>query len=205
MSASIQTLASSSEFVQFSVQNGLLLISLNRPKALNALDLDMAKAIAEQLTDLEHNPAIVAVMIEGLGGRAFCSGGDVRAVAVANGQGDGQFGKDFFWHEYRMNQLISRLTKPYIALCDGITMGGGIGLSVHGSLRVVSERLSLAMPETAIGLFPDVGSGYFLSRAPGQSGLYLALSGERFGAGDALYLGFAQAVVASADFAELKG
>ncbi|MBB6250246.1 enoyl-CoA hydratase/isomerase family protein [Nitrospirillum iridis] len=169
-------------------------ILLNRPKALNALTLDMIRAIDPQLAAWARDPAVKAVVIQGAGDRAFCAGGDVRAVwdsgkALLRGEGDGAVARDFFREEYRLNRRIKRYPKPYVALLDGITMGGGVGLSVHGSHRVTTEKTMLAMPETGIGLFPDVGGGYFLSRLPGELGTYLALTGARLGAADAGYAG----------------
>ncbi|MDG3441517.1 enoyl-CoA hydratase/isomerase family protein [Nitrospirillum amazonense] len=183
-------------------------VLLNRPKALNALTLDMIRIIDPQLAAWARDPAIKAVVIQGAGDRAFCAGGDVRAVwdsgkALQRGEGDGAIARDFFREEYRLNRRIKRYPKPYIALLDGITMGGGVGLSVHGSHRVTTEKTLLAMPETGIGLFPDVGGGYFLSRLPGELGTYLALTGARLGAADAAYAGIATHHVPSAQLGAL--
>ncbi|TWB44476.1 enoyl-CoA hydratase/isomerase family protein [Nitrospirillum pindoramense] len=178
-------------------------VLLNRPKALNALTLDMIRVIDPQLAAWATDPAVKAVVIQGAGDRAFCAGGDVRAVwdsgkALQRGEGDGAVARDFFGEEYRLNRRIKRYPKPYVAVLDGITMGGGVGLSVHGSHRVTTEKTLLAMPETGIGLFPDVGGGYFLSRMPGELGTYLALTGARLGAADAAYTGIATHHVPSA-------
>jgi enoyl-CoA hydratase len=170
------------------------LVTLNRPKALNALDLGMIRALHPALEAWAREPAVKAVVIRGAGGRAFCAGGDVRAVAASMGspppEGQEPLASAFFREEYRLNHLIHHYPKPYVALVDGISMGGGLGLSVHGSHRVVTERLVLAMPETAIGLFPDVGGGWFLPRFPGEAGTYLGLTGARCGAADAMWLGY---------------
>lgn len=171
------------------------LVTLNRPKALNALDLGMIRALHPRLLEWARDPRIQAVVIRGAGGRAFCAGGDVRAVAASldapTPPGEARLSEAFFREEYALNHLIHHLGKPYIALVDGICMGGGLGLSIHGSHRVVTERLVLAMPETGIGLFPDVGGGWFLPRFPGQVGTYLGLTGSRCNAADALWLGYA--------------
>ncbi|WP_434384940.1 enoyl-CoA hydratase/isomerase family protein [Melittangium boletus] len=176
------------------------LVTLNRPKALNALDLGMIRALAPALEDWAARPEVRAVVVRGAGGRAFCAGGDVRAVASAVAQdtrepGGEPFARAFFREEYALNQRIHHFPKPYVSLVDGICMGGGLGLSRHGSHRVVTERLVLAMPETGIGLFPDVGGGWFLPRFPGESGTYLGLTGERASAADAVWLGYATAHV----------
>ncbi|MFY0572757.1 enoyl-CoA hydratase/isomerase family protein [Archangium lansingense] len=167
------------------------LVTLNRPKALNALDLGMIRALHPALEAWARDPAVKAVVIRGAGGRAFCAGGDVRAVALSMGTPNPEpLSRAFFYEEYRLNHLIHHFPKPYVALVDGISMGGGLGLSAHGSHRVVTERLVLAMPETAIGLFPDVGGGWFLPRFPGEAGTYLGLTGMRCNAADALWLGY---------------
>ncbi|MHA1571539.1 MAG: enoyl-CoA hydratase/isomerase family protein [Alphaproteobacteria bacterium] len=175
--------------IMFEVGDGLGLVTLNRPRALNALSLEMALAFKATLDQWAENPAIEAVVVRGAGERAFCAGGDVRALYHA-GKGAPE-GYDFYYEEYRLNRAIFRLGKPYIALMDGVVMGGGAGLSVHGSHRVVTERTLFAMPETALGLFPDIGAGYFLPRCPGRLGLYLALTGVRIDGSDCLYAGLA--------------
>lgn len=171
------------------------LVTLHRPKALNALDLGMIRALHPRLLAWAREPSIQAVVVRGAGGRAFCAGGDVRAVAASLDApvppGEPRLSEAFFREEYALNHLIHHLGKPYIALVDGICMGGGLGLSAHGSHRVVTERLLLAMPETAIGLFPDVGGGWFLPRFPGEAGTYLGLTGARCHAADSLWLGYA--------------
>ncbi|MFL5359093.1 enoyl-CoA hydratase/isomerase family protein [Archangium sp.] len=170
------------------------LVTLNRPKALNALDLGMIRTLHPALEAWARDSQVKAVVIRGAGGRAFCAGGDVRAVALSMGspapEGQEPLSSAFFREEYRLNHLIHHYPKPYVALVDGISMGGGLGLSVHGSHRAITERLVLAMPETAIGLFPDVGGGWFLPRFPGEAGTYLGLTGSRCNAADAMWLGY---------------
>lgn len=156
-------------------------ITLNRPKALNALSLDMVRALTQALLDWQANPQVLAVAVRGTGKEgpfgAFCAGGDIRFFHQAAIAGDASLG-DFFTEEYRLNHLIHTYSKPYIAFMDGIVMGGGMGISQGASVRVVTERTKMAMPETHIGLFPDVGGGYFLSRCPGRLGEYLGLTGQ---------------------------
>lgn len=179
------------------------LITLNRPKALNALSLAMIRVMQPQLSAWADDPAIGAVVIQGAGDKAFCAGGDVRAVyeaglaAKAAGTIDRGMTADFFREEYILNHAIHTFPKPFIALIDGISMGGGVGLSVHGAIRIATERLLFAMPETGIGLFPDVGGGWFLPRCPGELGTYYALTGARAKAVDALALGYATHLVQS--------
>jgi len=169
-------------------------ITLNRPKALNALSLDMVRTLMGTLLAWQSDANVLAVAIrgsnkEGVFG-AFCAGGDIRFLHQAGSQGNPQL-EDFFTEEYALNHLIHQLGKPYIAFMDGIVMGGGMGISQGGSLRVVTERTKMAMPETAIGLFPDVGGGYFLSRCPGRVGEWLALTGNTIGAAEAISFGLA--------------
>jgi enoyl-CoA hydratase len=164
---------------------------MNRPKALNALDLPMIRALSQTLLAWREDPSVHAVVIEGAGGRAFCAGGDIRAVRTAAMAGDTATVEAFFAEEYALNRLIAEYPKPYIALVDGICMGGGIGVSVHGAAIVASEHAMFAMPETAIGFFPDVGATYFLPRLPGQIGIYLALTGARMMGADAVHAGLA--------------
>ncbi|XP_014675548.1 PREDICTED: 3-hydroxyisobutyryl-CoA hydrolase, mitochondrial-like [Priapulus caudatus] len=152
-------------------------ITLNRPKQLNTLNLSMVRKIYPMLKTWEADPRITMVLIKGVGEKAFCAGGDVKAITDSAKAGD--YSYPFFGEEYVLNNTIGTLHIPYIALIDGITMGGGVGLSVHGSFRVATERSVFAMPEMAIGLFPDVGGGHFLPRLGGKLGLYLALTGYR--------------------------
>lgn len=167
-------------------------ITLARPKALNALTYPMVKAISAALSGWKADPAVSTVVIRGEG-RAFCAGGDLMLV-YAN-RDNPPF--DFFADEYRLNAQIERFPKPYVALIDGIVMGGGVGVSFHGSHRVVTENALFAMPEVGIGFFPDVGATYALSRLPDHVGAYLALTGARIGPGDAVALGVASAHVAA--------
>ena len=162
-------------------------ITLNRPTALNALTKPMCTAINKQLCAWAVDSAIKAVVIRGMGERAFCAGGDVRAI-YDNGIAKISDSQDFFDNEYRMNHSLFHFPKPYIALLHGIVMGGGLGVSVHGSHRVAAENVVMAMPETGIGFYPDIGGSYFLSRCPGKTGLYLGLTGARVTARDALFL-----------------
>lgn len=179
------------------------IVTLNRPKALNALTLDMVRAIHPQLRAWAVDPAVRLVIIEGAGEKAFCAGGDIRALHDWGRAGDRNV-IDFYREEYRLNTFIKHYPKPYVALMDGIDMGGGVGLSVHGSHRIATERLVFAMPETGIGLFPDVGGTWFLPRCPGEIGMYLALTGERLKAADAIYAGIADVFVPSERLAGLR-
>ncbi|HEY0525532.1 MAG TPA: enoyl-CoA hydratase/isomerase family protein [Stellaceae bacterium] len=174
-------------------RGGVAVVTLNRPKALNTLSLDMYRTLAPDLFAWADDPAVRCVVIRGEGGKAFCAGGDVRAIydAGAGAPQPGDLGADFFREEYILIQRVHRFPRPYVALIDGITMGGGVGMSVNGSHRIATENTMLAMPETAIGLFPDVGATHFLSRCPGQLGMYLALTGARMRAADLLYCGLA--------------
>ncbi len=177
--------------IRFAVEGGVAFVTLSRPKALNALTLEMIRAYYRRLVGWAKDPAVRAVVIEGEGGKAFCAGGDVRAVYDSVKTVPSDLNRVFFAEEYQLNRLIHRLGKPYIALIDGITMGGGLGLSVHGTHRIATEKTMAAMPETGIGLFPDIGATWFLNRCPGKMGLHLALTGARVRAADALYVGFA--------------
>src|SRR5579885_219784 len=169
------------------------LVTLNRPQALNAFTLGMDRAFDPKLREWAEDPSLRVVVVRGAGERAFCAGGDVRAVYEAGRgiAGERSLTAVFFREEYELIRRVHRYPKPYIALIDGITMGGGAGVSVNGRYRVATERTILAMPETGIGLFPDVGATRFLNRAPGRIGRYLGLTGARLGAADALYCGFA--------------
>ncbi len=186
-------------------QDGLGIVTLNRPKALNTLSLAMYRVFDPQLLAWGREPGVQALVVRGAGERAFCAGGDVRAIYEARHQpgGPGDYKADFFREEYCLIQRVHRFPKPYLALCDGITMGGGCGISINGSHRVVTERTIFAMPEVHIGLFPDVGASRFLTRCPGRIGRYLALTGTRIRAADALYCGFATHYVPHARLGEL--
>ena len=178
-------------------------IRLNRPKAINALSLDMVRAISDALTGFAQDAGIAAVLMTGEGERGLCAGGDIRALYEHRGAGTA-FGLEFFREEYRMNAQIAAFPKPYIAIMDGITMGGGVGISAHGSVRVVTERTRLAMPETGIGFFPDIGASWLLARAPGELGTYLALTGESIGGADAILAGLADYFVAGNKLGALR-
>ncbi len=173
-----------SQSVNIDIDGALGRITLNRPEALHALNQEMCEAVLDALNQWKCDPAIDCVLVDHAAGtRGFCAGGDIRMLAES-GAGDGSAARAFFAAEYRMNAAIKTFPKPYIALMDGVTMGGGVGLSVHGSHRVASERTLFAMPETGIGLFPDVGGGWFLPRLRGQLGTWLALTGARLKGGD---------------------
>lgn len=178
-------------------------ITLNRPKALNALTLEMGRLIEARLRLWADDPAVAAVAIDGAGDKAFCAGGDIRALHDASAAGDRAFVAEFYGLEYRLNRLIKTYPKPYVALIAGITMGGGVGLSVHGSHRVATERTLFAMPETGIGFFPDVGATHFLPRMRGGLGMYLGLTGARLKGADSLYAGVATHLVEAAALPDL--
>lgn len=182
--------------VVFNTHQHIGVITLNRTQALNAIDLPMIKAMQHQLFQWQADDNIHAVVIQAAPGKAFCAGGDVRWL-YDSGLARDPVQMQFFWNEYRLNDFIAQFSKPYIALMDGFTMGGGVGISLHGSHPVASERFVFAMPETGIGLFPDIGASYLLSRGPGQLGLYLALTGNRLAASEALTAGLIKHVIAS--------
>ena len=178
-------------------------IVLNRPRAINALNHVMVRRIDEALTAWERDDAVTAVVITGAGERGLCAGGDIRAIhqdalgIKAGTDRAGQTSADFWRAEYLLNARIARYPKPYVAIMDGITMGGGVGISAHGSVRIVTERSIIAMPETGIGLVPDVGGTYLLARAPGELGTHLALTSNSIGAADALLCGLADFFIPS--------
>jgi enoyl-CoA hydratase len=178
-------------------RGGVATLTINRPKALNALTLDNYRRIAPSLEAWEADPSVHAVVIRGAGDRAFCAGGDVRAVYEAGRgiSGPPDLTAVFFREEYELIRRIHLFEKPYMAIIDGITMGGGAGMSVNGAYRIATERTLFAMPETGIGLFPDVGATCFLNRCPGHVGRYLGLTGARLSADDALYCGLATHIV----------
>ncbi|KAM4558668.1 3-hydroxyisobutyryl-CoA hydrolase, mitochondrial [Odontesthes bonariensis] len=178
-------------------------ITMNRPKVLNALNLTMIRQIYPQLKKWEKDNETDIVIIKGIGGKAFCAGGDIRAVTEAGKAGE-SLAQDFFREEYILNNAIGACRKPYIAIIDGITMGGGVGLSVHGRFRVATEKTLFAMPETAIGLFPDVGGGFFLPRLRGKLGLFLALTGYRLKGRDVQRAGVATHFVESKKVPDLE-
>ena len=178
-------------------------ILLDRPKALNALTLPMVRVIAEALADFERDARIERVVIASAGGRAFCAGGDIRRIYEQGKAGDHAAQLAFWREEYQLNRRIKRYSKPYVSLIDGIVMGGGVGLCVHGSHRVASENCVFAMPEVGIGFFPDVGATYALPRLAHRVGVYLAATGLRAETGDVVALGLAQGFVPSASFGAL--
>lgn len=167
-------------------------IRLNRPKALNALTHGMVGAIDAALDRFAADPGVAAILLTGEGERGLCAGGDLRSLYES---ADGAFAEAFWRDEYRLDARIARFEKPFVAIMDGITMGGGVGLSAHARHRVVTERSRIAMPETGIGYLPDVGGTWLLPRAPGETGIYLGLTGAPMGAADACFAGFADACV----------
>jgi len=181
------------------------IVTLNRPAALNAVTRGMVATLHEALERWRHDGAISRVIVTAAGGRAFSAGGDLRHIYEAGHAGRQSESITFWSEEYALNALIKRYPKPYVALIDGIVMGGGVGISIHGSHRVAGDRFEFAMPEVGIGFFPDVGATWFLPRLPGQIGTYCALTGERLKAADAVSAGIATHRVASTRFAELVG
>jgi len=178
------------EDVLVSVEGGVGLLTLNRPKAINSLNQAMVEALARALKTWEHDDGIRAVLLTGAGERGLCAGGDVVAL-YHSAKADGSAARRFWFDEYRLNAHIGRYSKPYVSVMDGIVMGGGVGVGSHGNVRVVTDATRMAMPEVGIGFIPDVGGTYLLSRAPGKLGLHAALTGATFGGADAIALGFA--------------
>lgn len=172
------------------VESGVGRITLNRPKALHALTLGMCEAMIDALRAWKADDAVKCVLIDHSGERGFCAGGDIRMLAES-GAGDGKAARLFFHTEYRLNHLLFTYPKSVVAIMDGVTMGGGVGLAMPSSVRIATERTTFAMPETGIGLFPDVGGGWFLPRLPGRTGLWLALTGARIKGADCVSLGIA--------------
>jgi enoyl-CoA hydratase len=179
------------------IESGIGRITLNRPRALNALTLEMAETIAAALDAWEGDGTVRFVLLDGAGERGLCAGGDIRALYEAAKAGKARENESFFRAEYQLNAQIARYRKPVVALMDGIVMGGGVGLSAHASHRVVTERSRVAMPETGIGFFPDIGATWLLSRARFEYGTHLALTGEAVGAADAIAVGLADVHVPS--------
>ena len=190
-------MAADSDDILFGRLGGVATVTLNRPQALNAFTLGMYRRFDPMLRQWADDPGVHAVLIRGAEGRAFCAGGDVRAIYEAGRgiSGDKSLTADFFRDEYQLIRRLHRYPKPYLAIVDGITMGGGAGVSVNGGYCIATERTVLAMPETGIGLFPDVGATRFLNLAPGHVGRYLGLTGVRLTPADALYCGFATHLV----------
>jgi enoyl-CoA hydratase len=185
------------------IEGGVGRITLNRPGEIHALTTGMCRGMTEALLAWRENPAVKLVMFDHTGERGFCAGGDIRMLAES-GAADGRLAREFFFIEYRLNDLLFGYPKPTLAFMDGIVMGGGVGLSLPCRLRVATPRTTFAMPETGIGLFPDVGGGWHLSRLPDQTGLWLALTGARIKAADCLALGLASHVVATESVGDLK-
>ncbi|MEN3930627.1 enoyl-CoA hydratase/isomerase family protein [Microvirga sp. W0021] len=179
-------------------------ITLNRPRALNALSRDMVQGMSVALAEWKDDPAIKAVIVKGAGEKAFCAGGDVRTLREYCLAGMREEALDFWYEEYILNTQIHRFPKPYISLIGGIVMGGGVGVSIHGSYRVAGDNYLFAMPEVGIGFFPDVGAAYPLSRVKSQFGTYLAITGDRVKRDDAIYLGLATHAVATSDFDNIE-
>ncbi len=179
-------------------------ITLTRPQALNALNHVMALAIEDALTLWEKDDDVAFILVDAEGEKAFCAGGDIAAFYRQGMAGDHKGAQDFWRDEYRLNAMIANYSKPYVALMDRIVMGGGVGVSAHGSHRVVTDRTMLAMPECAIGLLPDVGGTYLLANTPGSCGEYLGLTGARLSGADCLYVGVADYYVPSGDLDDLR-
>lgn len=179
------------------------IIRLNRPKALNAMTLEMSLGIDAALDRFEADPAVAVIVLEGAGERGLCAGGDIRGLWESSKEG-GDLGKVFWRQEYIMNARIAKFPKPYVAYMDGLVMGGGVGLSAHASHRVVTEKTKLAMPEVGLGFFPDVGGTWLLSHAPGEIGTYFGLTGQTMNGPDAIHTGFADAVVPSTQWPALR-
>lgn len=206
------------EFVKTQVSGRTGIITLNRPSALNSLSLDMVRAMTSVLLQWQDDSDIAAVFVHGSSEKAYCAGGDIRFFhqkGIATPTSGSALIEDFFTEEYALNYLIHCYSRPYVALMDGVVMGGGMGIAQAGPqarMRIVTERTKMAMPEVGIGLFPDVGGGHFLSRATGQLGTYLGLTGEMIGAAEAIYAGLADVYIPSsalpqlhAVIAEVKG
>jgi enoyl-CoA hydratase len=179
------------------------LVTLNRPNALNAVTLGMVRALAQQLSEWARDPAVTRVVVAATGGRAFSAGGDIRELYNLGVAGRHSEMLSFWREEYALNAQIKHYPKPYVSLIDGIVMGGGVGVSVHGSHRVAGDKFLFAMPEVSIGFFPDVGATWFLPRLPGELGAYCALTGERLSAADGVTATVATHRVASAHFGAL--
>jgi enoyl-CoA hydratase/carnithine racemase len=184
------------------IRNHIAFVTLNRPDALNVLSLDMLGALRKTLGRHAVDPDVHAVLVKGAGDKAFCAGGDIRAI-YQSFKDSASLHREFFITEYALDYLLHSYSKPYVVLMDGITMGGGMGLAQGSTLRIVGERTRIAMPEVAIGFFPDVGASYFLSRLPGALGIYLALTGVQIRGTDALYSQLADVYLPPAAIASL--
>src|SRR5689334_19369146 len=179
------------------------IIRLNRPKAINAVTLEMFRDVDKALDIFETDPAVAVIVLEGAGERGLCAGGDIRALWESS-KVQGDLGAILWREEYILNARIKKFPKPYVAFMDGIVMGGGVGLSAHSSHRVVTERTKLAMPEVGLGFFPDVGGTFLLSRSQGEIGTYFGLTGQTMNGADAIHARFADAVVPSAQLPALR-
>lgn len=188
--------------IHFERRGAAGIVTLARPQALNALTHEMVRALTRQLGAWEADPAVTRVLVTSVG-EAFCAGGDLRSLYELMLAGRYDEARRFWWDEYRLNALIKRYRKPYVAIIDGLAMGGGVGISIHGSHRVAGDGFRFAMPEVGIGFFPDVGATWFLPRMPGESGTHIALTGERIGADDAVRLGLATQRVPSGRIPDL--
>ena len=182
--------------VLFERRGHLGIVTLNRPRAVNALNAGMVKAMLQQLAAWADDESVAAVLVRGAGDRGLCAGGDIVAIYKDMLHG-GSETADFWADEYRLNALIANYPKPYVAFMDGLVLGGGVGVSAHGSVRIVTERTRTGMPETTIGFVPDVGGTLLLSRAPGETGTHAALTGAHLSGADALFLGLADYFVPS--------
>src|SRR5260221_12203029 len=178
-------------------------IRLNRPKAINAVTLEMFRDVDKALDAFEADPAVAVILLEGAGERGLCAGGDIRAL-WEDSKVRGDLGKILWREEYVLNARIAKFAKPYVAFMDGIVMGGGVGLSAHSRHRIVTERTKLAMPEVGLGFFPDVGGTWLLSHSPGEIGTYFGLTGQTMNGPDAIHARFADAVVPSGKLAALR-
>jgi len=203
MGVELMTDATPQPEVLFERRGAAGVITLNRPQVLNAFTIAAVRAIRPKLAEWAADPAVTRVVIQAAGGKAFAAGGDIRTAVELLKAGCFDEAMAFWREEYLLNAEIKRYPKPYIALVEGICMGGGVGLSVHGAYRVAGDRYLFAMPEAAIGFFPDVGGTYFLPRLPGRSGIYLGLTAARLGPGEGMGLGLATHRVPTARFAEL--
>lgn len=180
-------------------------VTLDRPKALNALTHDMCLGLEAAMADWASDDTVKLLLIDAMGDKAFCAGGDIVSIYTEGKDGNDTNAKKFWWDEYRLNAAIAEYSKPYVAIMDGIVMGGGVGISAHGSHRIVTERTMFAMPECAIGLMPDVGGTYLLGKMPGRCGEYAGLTGARLSGADCIYAGLADYFVSSDRLDALKG
>src|SRR5690625_1477612 len=186
-------------------ENGVATITLNQPKSINALSYNMLLPIKQKLIDWEKDKEVSIVILKGAGSKGFCAGGDIKTLYQARqGQKEMQAAEQFFEEEYETDQLVSQFSKPIIACIDGIVMGGGVGLSIGASHRIVTERTKWAMPEMKIGFFPDVGASFFLNQMPGHVGRYLALTSKIVNAEDAISIGAADYLIHTENWGDLR-